>query len=305
MSSKSALEILKTHGLSRIAVQLCNNLNLERMEDIAKLSDKTIDALEISPVQKINLKELRDACAKGDPDLKTINREEATKRLKQLDEGYNELNKIEYEAVHYLTRHGLDDKDLAQRICKEIEITDEDEILLVSKSRIDRIEFISFEQKMWLWNLVCDAWKGWPVEKLPLTKLKKELDERDDDVEMERMELSQSQTRFDQKSNKLKITNLELQKNLDKRDDELRKLKEKLDERDDDVQRERRELSRMMKTLDETSKELEIMSVELQKTKIELQEEKKKNQELNTLLLEQNQRPEVTRRVYLQGRCWN
>ncbi len=275
------------------------------MQDIANLTDETIDALKISPAQKINLKELRDACAEGDPDLKTINREEAAKRLKQFDEGYNELNKIEYEAVHYLTRHGLHDKDLAQRICNEIEIEDEDEILLVSKSRIYRIEFISFEQKIWLWNLVCDAWKGWPVEKLPLTKLKKELDERDDDVERERIELSQSQTRFDQKSNKLKIDNLELQKKLDKRDDELGKLKAKLDDLDDELQRDRMTSLRMMKTLDETSKELEIMSVKLQKTNIELEEEKKKNRDLNALLLEQSQRPDDKRRVFLQGRCWN
>ncbi len=72
------------------------------------------------------------------------------------------------------------------------------------------------------------------MEKLPLTKLKKELDERDNEVKMERRELSQSQTRFDQLSNKLKINNLDLQ-------NKLRKLKEKLDERDNDVQIERRE----------------------------------------------------------------
>ncbi len=98
---------------------------------------------------------------------------------------------------------------------------------------------------------------------------------------------------------------LKLKEELQKRDDEVLKLKEKLDEQDDDVQRERRAASRMMKTLDETSRELEIMSVELQKTNIELQEEKKKNRELNALLLEQSQRPDATRRVYLQGRCWN
>jgi hypothetical protein len=270
MSSKSALQILKTHGLSRIAVQLCNNLNLERMEDIAKLSDKTIDALEIPRIQKEKLKELRDACAKGDPDLKTRNREGSKRRSKEFDDDFNELNKIEYEAEHYLTRHGLDDPDLAQRICTEIEITDEDEILLVSKSRIDRIEFISFEQKRWLWNLVCDAWKGWPVEKLPLTKLKEELDERDYEVKMERRELSQRQTRFDQLSNKLNINNLDLQNKLD-----------------------------------EISRELENTEIELQEEKNKLQEEKKKNRELNALLLEQSQRPDVTRRVYLQGRCWN
>jgi predicted nuclease with TOPRIM domain len=98
---------------------------------------------------------------------------------------------------------------------------------------------------------------------------------------------------------------LKLKEELQKRDDKVLQLKEKLDELDDDVQRERRASSRMMKTLDETSRELEIVSVELQQTNIELQEEKKKNRELNALLLEQSQRPDATRRVYLQGRCWN
>jgi hypothetical protein len=98
---------------------------------------------------------------------------------------------------------------------------------------------------------------------------------------------------------------LKLKEELKKRDDKVLQLKEKLDELDDDVQRERSASSRMMKTLDETSRELEIVSVQLQKTNIELQEEKKKNRELNALLLEQSERPDDTRRVYLQGRCWN
>ncbi len=50
---------------------------------------------------------------------------------------------------------------------------------------------------------------------------------------------------------------------------------------------------------------LDEISRELENTNIELQEEKKKNRELNALLLEQNQRPDTTRRVYLQCRCWN
>lgn len=101
------------------------------------------------------------------------------------------------------------------------------------------------------------------MEELPLTKLKEELDARDYEVTMERRELSQRQTRFDQLSNKLKINNLDLQNKLDEK------------------------------------------SRELENTEIELQEQKKKNRELNALLLEQSQRPEGTRRVYLQGRCWN
>jgi hypothetical protein len=85
----------------------------------------------------------------------------------------------------------------------------------------------------------------------------------------------------------------------------LRELKENLDERDNEVQIERRELSRNILKLEEISNELNVANLELQKTNIDLQEEKKKNQELQALLLEQNQRPDVTRRVYLQGRCWN
>jgi hypothetical protein len=85
----------------------------------------------------------------------------------------------------------------------------------------------------------------------------------------------------------------------------LRELKENLDERDNEVQIERRELSRNILQLEEISNELNVVNLELQKTNIELQEEKKKNQELQALLLEQNQRPDATRRVYLQGRCWN
>jgi hypothetical protein len=116
--------------------------------------------LKITPVQKKSLKALRDACVEGDPDLKTNTRENVTKRIQKLDEDINTLDKIEYEYVNYLSRHGLDDLELARQICDEIEIADEDDILLVSKSKIERIESISSEQKMWLWNLVCDAWKG-------------------------------------------------------------------------------------------------------------------------------------------------
>jgi hypothetical protein len=57
--------------------------------------------------------------------------------------------------------------------------------------------------------------------------------------------------------------------------------------------------------LDEILRELQNTEIELQEEKKKLQEEKKKNRELNALLLEQSQRPDATRRVYLQGRCWN
>jgi hypothetical protein len=245
---------------------MCDELNLKSMQDIADLSDEKIDALNITPVQKKSLKALRDACAQGDSDLtrtihnrKYFNREEAAERIRKWDERINEVE--DYGSTLYLTRHDWD-LDLARRISDDLEIQDEDDILLLPKSIIYRIRYLSLEQKEKLWTLICDAWRELSVEKRTLPKLKEE---------------------------------------LDKRDDELRKLKEKLDERDDDVQRERRELSRNILKVDEISWELEIINLELQNTNIELQEEKKKNQELNALLLKQSQRPDATRRAHLQG----
>lgn len=66
---QTAKEILKTHGLQRIADQLCTEKGLKTMEDIGRLTDADIDALEwLKKQQSVKLKALCEACRQGDPD---------------------------------------------------------------------------------------------------------------------------------------------------------------------------------------------------------------------------------------------
>ena len=96
-SPQSAEEILKTHGLLRIADQLCRDKHLTTMEDIGRLTDAEIDALEwLKRVQRAKLKDLCEACRQGDPDLmKSISNdrfhETAQDKLFELDEAISDL----------------------------------------------------------------------------------------------------------------------------------------------------------------------------------------------------------------------
>jgi hypothetical protein len=62
MSSETALEILKSYVLKKIADDLCGQLGLKSMQDITGLSDEKIHELKITISQKRVLKALRDAC---------------------------------------------------------------------------------------------------------------------------------------------------------------------------------------------------------------------------------------------------
>jgi hypothetical protein len=41
-----AIQILSTHGMHRIAVRLCGELNLNTMQDLARLTDARVDGIE-------------------------------------------------------------------------------------------------------------------------------------------------------------------------------------------------------------------------------------------------------------------
>ena len=66
---QKAKEILETHGLQRIADELCRQKNLETMQDIGSLTDAVIDALAwLKQQQRVKLKALCEACRQGNPD---------------------------------------------------------------------------------------------------------------------------------------------------------------------------------------------------------------------------------------------
>jgi hypothetical protein len=83
LNPQTAAEILKTHGLQRIAEQLCTEKGLKTMEDIGRLTDADIDALEwLKSVQRSKLKDLCEACRQGDPDrMKSIADDRLRERL--------------------------------------------------------------------------------------------------------------------------------------------------------------------------------------------------------------------------------
>jgi hypothetical protein len=54
--------ISKSYVLKKIAADLCGQLGLKSMKDIADLSDEKIDELKITISQKRVLKALREAC---------------------------------------------------------------------------------------------------------------------------------------------------------------------------------------------------------------------------------------------------
>ena len=62
MSSETALEILKSYVLKKIADDLCGQLGLKSMQDITGLSDEKIHELKITISQKRVLKALREVC---------------------------------------------------------------------------------------------------------------------------------------------------------------------------------------------------------------------------------------------------
>jgi hypothetical protein len=98
---QTAKEILKTHGLQRIADQLCTEKGLKTMEDIGRLTDADIDALEwLKKQQSVKLKVLCEACRRGDPDeMKSIRDDrfydQAPEQLFEADET-KELNGKDY-----------------------------------------------------------------------------------------------------------------------------------------------------------------------------------------------------------------
>ena len=67
-SDDTARIILEKYGLSRCADELCRNLSLHTMEDLANLTDEQIDALLfLREHQPKKLKALCQACREGDP----------------------------------------------------------------------------------------------------------------------------------------------------------------------------------------------------------------------------------------------
>ena len=102
-----AEEILESWGLSRIAKALCRSLGLQTMEDIKSLSDEIIDGLDIKPVQKKILKELRDLCVSG-------NYEEERRRRQRI------TNKIMREPAHVgnIEETSIDPVDIRTLLCR-------------------------------------------------------------------------------------------------------------------------------------------------------------------------------------------
>ena len=80
----SAMQILISHGLNRIAVRLCEEMSLSTMSDLAGLSDEQIDMISwLKPQQNNKLKALCEACRRGNPNLL----EESSTQRKIADRG--------------------------------------------------------------------------------------------------------------------------------------------------------------------------------------------------------------------------
>lgn len=81
----SARCILDTYGLRRCADQLCRELSLHTMEDLANLTDEQIDALPfLREHQPAKLKALCQACREGDPaKIKEVQRRMLLARLRE------------------------------------------------------------------------------------------------------------------------------------------------------------------------------------------------------------------------------
>lgn len=79
----NAEDLLKGWGLTRIASDLCRQLDLKTMDDIKSLSNESIDGLDIKPAQKMILKELRDVCVSGRYEEEKIRRQEVADELKR------------------------------------------------------------------------------------------------------------------------------------------------------------------------------------------------------------------------------
>jgi 6-pyruvoyl-tetrahydropterin synthase len=93
-SGKSAQEILETAGLQRIAARLCEEEGLESMEDLGKLSAMEIDGIAwLKDAQKMKLKDLCEACRRGDHTLMKSISEDA--RPAHMEWVKSELEKVE------------------------------------------------------------------------------------------------------------------------------------------------------------------------------------------------------------------
>jgi hypothetical protein len=81
----SARYILDTYGLRMCADQLCRELSLHTMEDLANLTDEQIDALPfLREHQPAKLKALCQACREGDPaNIKEVQRRMLLARLRE------------------------------------------------------------------------------------------------------------------------------------------------------------------------------------------------------------------------------
>ena len=82
----NARYILDTYGLQRCAEELCRELSLHTMQDLANLTDEQIDALPfLREHQPAKLKALCQACREGDPaKIKEVQRRMLLAQLREL-----------------------------------------------------------------------------------------------------------------------------------------------------------------------------------------------------------------------------
>jgi hypothetical protein len=66
----SALDVLQSHKLARIAEALCREMSLRTMAELAGLTDAEIERISwLTPQQNKKLKALCETCRRGDPAL--------------------------------------------------------------------------------------------------------------------------------------------------------------------------------------------------------------------------------------------
>jgi ribosomal protein S13 len=69
----------------------------------------------------------------------------------------------DYEFTNFLVERGWG-RELARKVCEEIGIEQRRQIIYLSGADIDRLVYLSFKQKVELWNLVCNAWRELTLE---------------------------------------------------------------------------------------------------------------------------------------------
>ena len=99
----NAEDILKSWGLQRIARAVCEILDLKTMDDIKSLSNERIDGLDVKPVQKRILKELRDICVSGRYEEERRRRQEVTDELKREPVFVGDVDETSIEPVDIRT----------------------------------------------------------------------------------------------------------------------------------------------------------------------------------------------------------